>query len=273
MNPDYLPFLEDEALRIIRRAFDFFHPLSCYVLFSGGKDSCVLRHLVCRVLQERDIIHPNMLTIDTGYNFPEVADFLKAFPFVYMGRVQDSIDDGHVPPRAPGESRNADQAVTLKHMVSMLKAPIVFGGARRDEDRARAKERVFSHRDIDGNWRPENQRQELHGFVADMALKEGEHFRVFPLSNWLELDVWRYIEKYDVKIPSLYFAHEREGYEVTVRFRTVGDTLVTKPFPSSSRSVREIIEELGRQSLSERGSSRLDDKAMSMEARKRMGYV
>lgn len=268
----YLDYLTYEAKSIIRYAFETFQPTSTLVLFSGGKDSCVVNHLVTSVMNELGFSYPNLLTIDTGYNFPEVTRFLQGFPFLNTFYVEDSIKKGTVPTRLPGESRNADQAQTLKEAIAFLKPTAVFCGARRDEDRARAKERVFSHRDREGNWRPENQRMEVFGHYADLNLQPGEHFRVFPISNWLEVDVWQYIRKHDISIPSLYFSHQREGYDEPVRFRTVGDMLVTRPVPSQAATLDEIILEVHTATLSERGATRLDDKAMSMEQRKRGGY-
>lgn len=266
----YLPFLEQEALSIISLVYESF-PKDTILLFSGGKDSCVVNHLTKRVIQKHRMVYPNLLTIDTGYNFPEVSEFLSKFPFLVTGFVENSIKAGTVPKRLPGESRNADQAVTLKEMINLIKPKAIICGARRDEDRARAKERVFSHRDSEGNWRPENQRMELYGFHTDLSLSMNEHFRVFPISNWTESDVWEYIDKYKVEIPNLYFSHERPGYSTKVRFRTLGDTLVTNPVPSEASTVQEIIDELRNSHISERGATRKDD-SISMEDRKRHGY-
>jgi len=264
----YLEFLEQEAKSIIEVAYSSLDNLG--ILFSGGKDSCVVRHLVNRAMPE---MKPVLLSIDTGYSFAEVDKFFTTLDYMPEVRtVESSIQAGLVPPRAPGVSRNADQSVTLKHALNEFKFQGVFCGARRDEDRARAKERVFSHRDSSGNWRPENQRMEMYGYLTDMRLSENEHFRIFPISNWTELDVWEYIAKYDVKIPSIYYAHQRPGYEGTVRFRTVGDTLVTKPVASTAMNAEEVFTELLSASISERGATRLDDKDMSMEQRKLAGY-
>ena len=271
----YLDYLEQEALSIIEYAYTGLTDKPLGVLFSCGKDSCVVRHLVMRYLRNsnKPSAHPVCLSIDTGYNFEEVNDFLSKIPNCNIRYVQDSIDRGTVPYRAPGESRNADQAVTLKEAITEFQFAGLFCGARRDEDRARAKERVFSHRDREGNWRPERQRMEMYGYMTDLRLEEGEHFRIFPLSNWTEYDVWEYIARHDVEIPSLYFAHQREGYpEGNVRFRTVGDRLVTRPVYSDATSVQQILEELESVTLSERGATRMDDTAMSMEQRKRNGY-
>ena len=269
----YLEYLETEALSIIAYAYAGLNPSKLGVLFSGGKDSCVVRHLVQRYIESKpgtpDPLH---LSIDTGYNFAEVDFFLSTIPNCVIRTVQDSINRGTVPNRALGESRNADQAVTLKEAISEFEFQGLFCGARRDEDRARAKERIFSHRDKDGNWKPEFQRMEMYGYMTDLRLQPGEHFRIFPLSNWTEADVWEYIHKYQVQIPSLYFAHEREGYDHLVRFRTVGDSLVTKPVRSNAKTLEEIIQELNTVSISERGATRMDDVAVSMEQRKRNGY-
>ncbi len=275
----YLKYLETEALAIIDQTYSNLPYERIAVLYSGGKDSCVVNHLTRRYLIDRfgksyvQRHPPTLLSIDTGYGFPEVLEFFNTLvnPPVIRS-VEDSIRRGTVPPRAYGESRNADQAVTLKEAVAEFGFQALLCGARRDEDRARAKERVFSHRDREGNWKPERQRMEIRGYYTDMRLDEGEHFRVFPISNWLERDVWEYIDKWKVEIPSIYYAHTREGYSGTVRFRTVGDVLTTKPVPSTAGTAAEVLTELLNARISERGATRLDDQALSMEERKRNGY-
>lgn len=267
----YLPYLEKEAFLILDVVFNAFDHDKICVLFSGGKDSCVVYDLVKRYAKKHEVEVPYLLSIDTGYGFPEVNEFLHSTGAIVRS-VEDSILRGTVPARPFGESRNADQAVTLKEAIAEFKPSAILCGARRDEDRARAKERVFSHRDRNGNWLPERQRLEVNGVITDLRLYEDEHFRVFPLSNWLESDVWEYISKHDVAIPSIYYAHERSGYEGSVRFRTVGDRLTTKPVASSAKTADEVLLEVLSAELSERGATRLDDAAVSMEDRKRQGY-
>ncbi len=269
------------------------------ILFSGGKDSIVLCHLA------RLAFHPAripfvLLHIDTGHNFVEALEFRDAFVQRYGFRlevrlVQESIDRGRVTEEpGPIRSRNALQTVTLLDAIAELKLDAAIGGARRDEEKARAKERIFSHRNGFGVWEPSSQRPEPWN-LFDMRKAPGEHFRVFPLSNWTELDVWRYIEARQLELPSLYFVHDRQVFqrsgvwlavgepnwmapdtaveERRVRFRTVGDMTCTAAIESAAASVDEVIRELEATRRTER-STRVDDKRSeaAMEDRKKTGY-
>ncbi len=289
--------LESEAIYVIREAAaQFDRPV---LLFSGGKDSVVLVHLAARAFQPGPVPFP-LLHIDTGHNFPETLAFRDELAArlrvrLIVRTVQESIDRGRVvEERGPNPSRNALQSVTLLDAVAELGFDAALGGGRRDEEKARAKERIFSHRDAFGQWDPKHQRPEpWHLFNARRG--PGEHFRVFPLSNWTELDVWRYIAARDIAVPSLYFAHRRrvlrrngmlladapgvalrEGErfsERSVRFRTVGDATCTGAIESKAETVPAVIAELSRSRSGER-SSRFDDhrSEAAMEDRKRQGY-
>jgi sulfate adenylyltransferase subunit 2 len=294
---DHLPQLEAEAIAIIREAVACFDRPA--LLFSGGKDSIVMTHLAVKAFYPGRLPFP-LLHIDTGHNFPETLVFRDRLASVLgadliVKSVQDCIDRG-VATEDPGPepSRNRAQIPALLEAIAELKLSAVFGGARRDEERARAKERVFSVRDAFGQWDPRAQRPELWS-AYNTVLRKGQHMRVFPLSNWTELDVWRYIQCEQIDLPSLYFAHERpvvrrEGRIVpicevcpprvgespataTVRFRTVGDATCTAAFDSSATTVDQIIAEISASRVSERGA-RLDDKTSdaAMEDRKREGY-
>jgi sulfate adenylyltransferase subunit 2 len=293
---DQLDALESEAIHVIREvAGEFDRPV---ILFSGGKDSMLLVHLARKAFWPAPIPFP-VLHVDTGHNFDEVLSFRDAVVERYgleleVARVQDYIDDGRLEERADG-TRNPLQTTPLLDAISEHRHDAVFGGGRRDEERARAKERVFSHRDMFGQWDPRNQRPEPWS-IYNTKLRKGEHFRVFPLSNWTEVDVWSYIQREGLRLPSIYFAHEREvfvrdglymaaadyverlpGEEViteTVRFRTVGDVSCTGALKSSASTVEQVLVETRASDVSERGASRADDKTSeaAMEDRKRGGY-
>jgi len=262
----YLSSLIRESNAILSLCFKSFDKIG--LLFSGGKDSCVLLHLVQSLGYK-----PDLISIDTGYNFPEINEFFDSVGNVKKFYVADYLPSGQDPSNV---NTNAAQSLVLKDIVASYGYQVLLGGARRDEDKARSKEHVFSHRDADGGWKPENQRLEYFGFCTDLRLEEKEHFRVFPLSNWLEADVWEYIDEFDVKIPSMYFAHERAGYSEPVRFRTIGDMKVTKPIKSNAKDAfaiwAELVSARREHALSERGATRMDDKALSLEERKRQGY-
>lgn len=292
-----LNLLESEAIHVLREvAGQFERP---FLLFSGGKDSIVMVHLARKAFWPARSPFP-LLHIDTGHNFPETIEFrdrlvkeMRADLFVRY--VQDSIDAGRVrEEEGPGASRNALQTVTLLDALKELRADAAIGGGRRDEEKARAKERFFSHRDRFGQWDPRNQRPELWSLYNGRK-QPGEHFRVFPLSNWTEMDVWQYIAHARIDIPSLYFAHrrpvfERQGMilartefleplpseavsERLVRFRTVGDATCTGAVESSAASLDQIIQEIAAARVTERGS-RSDDRRSeaAMEDRKKQGY-
>lgn len=294
---DHLQWLESEAIYILREvAAQCARPA---LLFSGGKDSCVVLHLARKAFFPGALPFP-LLHIDTGHNFPEVIAFRDAHAAalgatLVARSVEDSIARGTVVlPRADA-SRNAAQSVTLLEAIEEFGFDALIGGARRDEEKARAKERVFSRRDGFGQWDPKNQRPELWD-LYNARLDPGEHLRVFPISNWTELDVWQYIAREKLPLPSIYYAHEREVVErrgllvpVTpltpprageavarrrVRFRTVGDISCTCPVASDAADVAQIIEETAAAQLSERGATRMDDQTSeaSMERRKREGY-
>jgi sulfate adenylyltransferase subunit 2 len=294
---DHLDTLENEAIHVLREAAaQFERPV---LLFSGGKDSIVLAWLARKAFHPAPSPFP-LLHIDTGHNFTETLEFRDRFASelgcqILVRYVQDSIDRGRVKEeRGPDASRNALQTVTLLDALTELRADAALGGARRDEEKARAKERFFSHRDRFGQWDPRNQRPELWSLYNGMKAA-GEHFRVFPLSNWTELDIWQYIRRQRIPIPTLYLAHEREvvrrdgvllartGYlELmdadqilvrTVRFRTIGDATCTGAVESDARSVDAIIRETAAARITERGG-RSDDKRSeaAMEDRKRLGY-
>jgi sulfate adenylyltransferase subunit 2 len=290
--------LIDESVTIIREvAAEFERPV---LLFSGGKDSVVMLHLAVRAFAPARIPFP-VMHIDTGHNFPEVIEFRDRCVAVMgvqliVGSVQASIDSGKVADvSGPRASRNPLQTVTLLDSIAEHRFDAVFGGARRDEERARAKERVYSHRDSFGQWDPKNQRPELWG-IYNGRHRQGEHFRIFPLSNWTELDIWTFIGEYNIDLPSIYYAHTRpifrrdnmlmavtdflppdEGSvveQMEVRFRTVGDATCTAAVESSASTVADIIAETAVARVTERGATRADDRMSEagMEDRKRTGY-
>jgi sulfate adenylyltransferase subunit 2 len=290
--------LVDESVTIIREvAAEFEHPV---LLFSGGKDSVVMLHLAVRAFSPARIPFP-VMHIDTGHNFAEVLEFrdrcvTEMGVRLIVASVQKSIDTGRVADAiGPRASRNPLQTVTLLDAIAEHRFDAVFGGARRDEERARAKERVYSHRDVYGQWDPKNQRPELWG-VYNSKHRPGEHFRIFPLSNWTELDIWRFIGENNIDLPSIYYAHRRQVFRrdnmwmaVTaflqpetdetvsnqmVRFRTVGDATCTAAIESMAANVDDIIAETAVARITERGATRADDRMSEagMEDRKRTGY-
>ncbi len=290
--------LIDESVTIIREvAAEFERPV---LLFSGGKDSVVMLHLAVRAFAPARIPFP-VMHIDTGHNFSEVIEFrdrcvAEMGVQLIVGSVQASIDAGRIADvSGPRASRNQLQTVTLLDSIAEHKFDAVFGGARRDEERARAKERVYSHRDSFGQWDPKNQRPELWG-IYNGRHNKGEHFRVFPISNWTELDIWTFIAEHNIDLPSIYYAHRRPVFrrdnmwmavtdflqpepnevveEQLVRFRTVGDATCTAAIESSASTVDDIIAETSVARVTERGATRADDRMSEagMEDRKRTGY-
>ena len=291
-----LTALEDESIHILREVVGSFErPV---LLFSGGKDSIVMLRLAEKAFSPGRIPFP-VMHVDTGHNFPEVIEFRdrRAAELgldLVVASVQDAIDRGRITER-PGQSRNPLQTVPLLDAITEHRFDAVLGGARRDEEKARAKERVFSIRDEFGQWDPRNQRPELWD-LYNGRIAPGEHVRVFPLSNWTELDIWRYIARDGIEVPSIYYAHEREVFDrdgmvlavtpftpprdgeqvrvETVRYRTVGDATCTGAVRSTARTVDEVIAETATSRLTERGATRADDRASeaAMEDRKREGY-
>ena len=297
LSAAHLDALEEETIFILREAAAAFDRPA--LLFSGGKDSLVMLRCAEKAFGAGRIPYP-LLMIDTGHNFPEVTALrdkraAELGAELIVRSVEDSIARGTVRLARPDESRNAHQSVTLLEAIEEFRFDALMGGARRDEEKARAKERIFSHRDSFGQWQPKAQRPELWT-LFNTRLAPGEHFRVFPISNWTELDVWQYIGRENIELPSLYYAHERDVIErrgllvpVTpltppkpgetvqkrsVRFRTVGDITCTCPVPSSAATPADIIVETLAASVSERGATRMDDQTSdaSMEKRKRDGY-
>ena len=297
----HLDALEEEAIFILREVAAAFERPT--LLFSGGKDSLVLLKCAEKAFTDRQrggsIPYP-LLMIDTGHNFHEVTDF-RDYRAKQLGAnlvvrsVEDSMARGTVRLAHPGESRNVHQSVTLLEAIDEFRFDALIGGARRDEEKARAKERIFSHRDAFGQWQPKAQRPELWT-LFNTRLQPGEHFRVFPISNWTELDVWQYIEREKIELPSLYYAHQRrvverkgllvpvteltplrdgeQAVEKTVRFRTVGDITCTCPVESPATTAADVVIETLAADVSERGATRMDDKTSdaSMEKRKKEGY-
>ena len=293
----HLEMLEHESVYVLREvAAQFERPI---LLFSGGKDSIILAWLARKAFYPSPVPFP-FLHIDTGHNFPETLEFRDRYVRelgceLVVRYVQDSIDQGRVKEETgPEVSRNALQTVTLLDALKELQADAAIGGARRDEEKARAKERFFSHRDRYGQWDPRNQRPELWN-LCNGRKDPGEHFRVFPLSNWTEMDVWQYIHLEGIPIPSLYLAHERdvvrrdgillartdfiqivpgdEELRRSVRFRTIGDVTCTGAFESTAMTIEEVILETAAARITERGG-RADDRRSdtSMEDRKKEGY-
>jgi sulfate adenylyltransferase subunit 2 len=294
----HLRALESEAIHVMREvAAEFERPV---LLFSGGKDSIVLLRLAEKAFRPAPFPFP-LMHVDTGHNFPEVIEFrdrrvAELGERLIVASVQESIDSGRaVEETGPRASRNRLQTVTLLDAIAEHDFDAAFGGARRDEERARAKERVFSFRDDFGQWDPKNQRPELWN-LYNGRIKKGENVRVFPLSNWTELDVWEYIDQEDLEVPSIYFAHEREvfkrdgmlyawregtelidGEEVfneTVRYRTVGDMSCTGGVRSQAATLQEVVLEIAATRITERGETRADDRVSeaAMEDRKKAGY-
>ncbi|MEV7396424.1 sulfate adenylyltransferase subunit CysD [Aeromicrobium sp. NPDC092404] len=291
-----LEWLESEAIHIIREvAAEFERPV---LLFSGGKDSVVMLHLAVKAFWPAPVPFP-VMHVDTGHNFPEVLAFRDATVErlglrLEVASVQDYIDDGRLRERSDG-TRNQLQTQPLLDGITSNKFDAVFGGGRRDEEKARAKERVFSLRDEFGQWDPRNQRPELWNLYNGKH-RPGEHVRVFPLSNWTELDVWQYIGAEDIQLPELYYAHQREVFERDgmlisvsevsqprdgevvekrqVRYRTVGDMSCTGAVESDAVTVDDVIVEVAATRLTERGATRADDRASeaAMEDRKKEGY-
>ena len=293
-----LDVLEAESIHIMREvAAEFERPV---LLFSGGKDSVVMLALAERAFSPAKIPFP-VMHVDTGHNFPEVMDFRdrrvgELGVRLVVASVQESIDAGRVAEETGRwASRNRLQTVTLLDAIEENRFDAVFGGARRDEEKARAKERVFSFRDEFGQWDPKNQRPELWS-IYNTRIRMGEHIRVFPLSNWTELDVWQYIARENLEIPSIYFAHardvfERDGmlladnpyipraddepvFDATVRYRTVGDMTCTGAVESAAVTIEEVITEIAATRITERGQTRADDRTSeaAMEDRKKEGY-
>ncbi len=294
----HMDALESESIHIIREvAAEFERPV---LLCSSGKDSLVMLHLALKAFEPCKLPF-EIMHVDTGHNFEEVIDFRDRLVAekrirLVVASVQDSIDQGLVvEDKGPNSSRNRLQTATLLKAITDNGFDAVFGGGRRDEEKARAKERVFSFRDEFGQWDPKNQRPELWNLYNGRH-KKGQHIRVFPISNWTELDVWEYIRTEGIEIPSIYFAHKRqvfwrdsmllsvspfvelmegeEAFETTVRYRTVGDATCTGAVESQALSIEEVITEIAATRITERGETRADDKfsEAAMEDRKREGY-
>jgi sulfate adenylyltransferase subunit 2 len=294
----HLRALESEAIHVMREvAAEFERPV---LLFSGGKDSIVLLRLAEKAFLPAPFPFP-LMHVDTGHNFPEVIDFrdrrvAELGERLIVASVQESIDSGRaVEQKGPRASRNQLQTVTLLDAIAKHGFDAAFGGARRDEERARAKERVFSFRDDFGGWDPKSQRPELWN-LYNGRISKGENVRVFPISNWTELDVWEYIDQEQLEVPSIYFAHEREVFSrdgmlyawredvelidgesvfsETVRYRTVGDMSCTGGVRSQAATLQEVVTEIAATRITERGETRADDRVSeaAMEDRKKAGY-
>jgi sulfate adenylyltransferase subunit 2 len=294
----HLDALTDEAITIIREvAAECMSPV---LLFSGGKDSAVLLHLAVLAFAPARLPFP-VMHVDTGHNFDEVIAYRDELVDrwgirLVVASVQESIDQGRVvEDTGPRASRNRLQSVTLLDAIGEHGFDAAFGGGRRDEDKARAKERILSFRDRMGRWDPRRQRPEPWALL-NPRIRKGEHLRAFPLSNWTELDIWRYIERHDVPLPSIYFSHDREVVErdgmllavggpvvleagekpfvATVRYRTVGDASCTGAVESSAATVLDVLAEVAAARITERGATRADDtfSESAMEDRKREGY-
>jgi sulfate adenylyltransferase subunit 2 len=295
---DHLRALEAEAIHVMREvAAEFERPV---MLFSGGKDSIVMLRLAEKAFRPGRFPFP-LMHVDTGHNFPEVIEFrdrriAELGERLVVASVQESIDKGRVVEETgPRASRNRLQTVTLLDAITEHGFDAAFGGARRDEERARAKERIFSFRNDFGGWDPKNQRPELWS-IYNGRINKGENVRVFPISNWTELDVWQYIAEEDLEIPSIYYAHEREvfardgmlyatsdfmellpeeePFRESVRYRTVGDMSCTGAVRSAAGTLQDVVEEIAATRITERGETRADDRATeaAMEDRKREGY-
>jgi sulfate adenylyltransferase subunit 2 len=293
----HLDALEAESIHIIREvAAEFERPV---LLFSGGKDSAVMLELAVKAFAPARVPFP-VMHVDTGHNFPEAIDYrdrrvAELGVQLVVASVPEAIESGRVVEDRPGASRNRLQTTVLLDAITEHKFDAVFGGGRRDEEKARAKERVYSHRDEFGQWDPKNQRPELWNLYNGRH-RAGEHIRVFPLSNWTELDIWQYIDDEKVELPSIYYAHRREVFrrdgmlmatgpylepaeheevfEALVRFRTVGDMTCTAAVESSAGTTDQIIVEIAASRITERGATRADDRfsEAAMEDRKREGY-
>jgi sulfate adenylyltransferase subunit 2 len=298
MRLTHLQMLEAEAIHVMREvAAELERPV---LLFSGGKDSIVLLRLAEKAFRPARFPFP-LMHVDTGHNFPEVIEFrdrrvAELGERLIVASVQSSIDAGRVvEERGPRASRNRLQTTTLLDAIAEHGFDAAFGGARRDEERARAKERIMSFRDDFGGWDPKGQRPELWN-IYNGRIRRGEHVRVFPLSNWTELDVWQYIESERLEVPSIYFAHEREVFRrdgmlyalspyvslidgeepftTSVRYRTVGDMSCTGAVSSTAVALRDVVAEIAATTITERGETRADDKVSeaAMEDRKVAGY-
>jgi sulfate adenylyltransferase subunit 2 len=291
----HLDALESEAIHVMREvAAEFERPV---LLFSGGKDSIVLLRLAEKAFRPGRFPFP-LMQVATGHEFPEVTEFIERRVSelgerLIVASVQESIDKGRaIEETGPNASRNRLQTVTLLDALAEHRFDAAFGGARRDEERARAKERIMSFRDDLGQWDPKNQRPEVWN-LYNGRIKRGEHVRVFPISNWTELDVWEYIMREELDLPSIYLAHEREVFRrdgmlyaasehveatetfvTSVRYRTVGDMVVTGAVESTATTLRAVVDEIAATRITERGETRADDRVTeaAMEDRKREGY-